>query len=160
MACSKGGGMYFWKCWRDTRSIFFIPLIIAAVIMPVAAVVCVGTGLLEEFGLSAVLSTFGLLGMVAALGLGVLGASEEFAEKTVQFLFTKPRTPAYFVWAGWSVGCIELLLIALVNLSVFWVTLSRFNWNPYHYTLFRSNTQHNILTSMMGSMSQFLSNYY
>jgi hypothetical protein len=148
--------MYFWKCWRDTRSLFFILLIIAAVIMPVAAVVCVGTGLLEEFGISAILSTFGLLGMVAALGLGVLGASEEFAEKTVQFLFTKPRTRAYFVWAGWAVGCIELLLIALVNLSVGWVTLSRYTRNPFHSTLFGSTTPQHIVDSMVGGLILFL----
>jgi len=37
--------MYFWKCWRDTRSFFIVFLIIAAIVMPVAAVVCLGTPL-------------------------------------------------------------------------------------------------------------------
>jgi hypothetical protein len=53
--------MYFWKCWRDTRPFFIVFLMIAAAMMPAAAVVCVGTGLLEEFGTSAVLSTFALI---------------------------------------------------------------------------------------------------
>ncbi len=118
--------MYFWKCWRDSRSLFVILAIIAAVIMPVAALVSVGTKLLEQFGTSAFLSTFGLFGMLSSLALGTLVASEEFADKTVQFLFSKPRSRAYFVWTGWAVGCLELLLIALVNLSAGWLTLSRY----------------------------------
>jgi ABC-type transport system involved in multi-copper enzyme maturation permease subunit len=91
--------------------------------MPVAAVVSVGTKLLEEFGTSAFLSTFGLLGMLTALALGTFIASEEFADKTVQFLFTKPRSRAYFIWAGWAIGGVELFLIAIVNLSAGWLTL-------------------------------------
>jgi ABC-type transport system involved in multi-copper enzyme maturation permease subunit len=97
--------MYFWKCWRDTRSFFIVFAIIAAVVMPVAAVVCVGTGLLENFGAEAFRSTFALIIMFVALALGALCASEEFAGSTIHFLFTKPRTRAYFLWTGWAVGC-------------------------------------------------------
>src|SRR5260370_18256113 len=112
--------MYFWKCWRASRSLLVILAIIAAVIMPVAGLVSVGNKLLEQFGTSAFLSSFGLFGMLSSLALGTLVASEEFADKTVQFLFSKPRSRAYFVWTGWAVGCLELLLIALVNLSAGW----------------------------------------
>ena len=62
--------------------------------MPVAAVVCVGTGLIEEFGVSAFQSTFGLVLVSVALGLGAIGAIHEFADKTAHFLFTKPRSRA------------------------------------------------------------------
>ena len=141
--------MYFWKCWRDTRSFFVVAVIIAAVMMPVAAAVCKGTGLLEDFGPSAFLSTFGLLGMVTALGVGAVGASEEFADKTVYFLFTKPRSRAYFVWAGWAVGCFEVLLISLVNLAVGWAVLARHATNPANSGLFGSITAHQIVSNFI-----------
>jgi hypothetical protein len=147
--------MYFWKCWRDSRSLFSILAIIAAVIMPVAALVSVGTKLIEQFGTSAFLSTFGLFGMLSSLALGTLVASEEFADKTVQFLFSKPRSRAYFVWTGWAVGCLELLLIAIANLSAGWFTLSHYT-NPFHSTLFGSTTGHEIVTNIINSLILFL----
>ncbi|HEY2548792.1 MAG TPA: hypothetical protein VGI46_22135 [Candidatus Acidoferrum sp.] len=106
--------MYFWKCWRDTRSFFVVFLIIAAIVMPVSAMVSLGTHLVEDFGLSAFLGTFGLVLTAVALGLGAIGASHEFAENTAHFLFTKPRSRAYFVWAGWAVGFAELLAVAAI----------------------------------------------
>jgi hypothetical protein len=130
--------MYFWKCWRDTRSFFVVFLIIAAIVMPVAAVVSLGTHLVEDFGPPAFLDTFGLIFMAVALGLGAIGASHEFAENTAHFLFTKPRSRAYFVWVGWAVGFAELLAVAAVNILVGWATLSHFGKNPLHSTVFGS----------------------
>lgn len=132
--------MYFWKCWRDSRSFFLVFLIIAAVIMPVAAVVCVGTGLLENFGSEAFRSTFEIITLFVALALGALGASEQFARSTVHFLFTKPRSRAYFVWTGWVVGCAQLLAVDFVNLAVGAATLSHYGKNPFHSVLFGSVT--------------------
>jgi hypothetical protein len=141
--------MYFWKCWRDTRSFFLVFLIIAAIVMPVAAVVCVGTHLVEDFGTSAFLTTFGLILTAVALGLGAVGAVHEFAEKTAHFLFTKPRSRAYFVWVGWAVGCAEFLAVAVVNLLAGWLTLSHYSKNPFHSTLNGSITTQNILDPLI-----------
>jgi hypothetical protein len=141
--------MYFWKCWRDTRSFFLVFLIIAAIVMPVAAVVCVGTHLVEDFGTSAFLTTFGLILTAVALGLGAVGAVHEFAEKTAHFLFTKPRSRAYFVWVGWAVGCVEFLAVAAVNLLAGWLTLSHYSKNPFHSTLNGSITTQNILDPLI-----------
>jgi ABC-type transport system involved in multi-copper enzyme maturation permease subunit len=116
--------MYIWKCWRDTRSFFLAFLIIAAAAIPVTAMVCKKTGLVQVFGRDAVVSTFGLLMTVIALGLGSIGAIHEFADKAVHFLFTKPRSRAYFVWAGWAVGCAEIMAIAIVNLAAGAATLA------------------------------------
>ena len=124
--------MYLWKCWRDTRSFFLVFLIGAAIVMPVAAVVCKGTGLVQEFGADAFQATFGLLLIAVALGLAAIGAIHEFGDKTAHFLFTKPRTRAYFVWVSWSVGLGELLAIAAVNFLAGWLTLLRFSKNPLH----------------------------
>jgi len=107
-------------------------LIGAAIVMPVAAVVCKGTGLVQEFGADAFQATFGLLLIAVALGLAAIGAIHEFGDKTAHFLFTKPRTRAYFVWVSWSVGLGELLAIAAVNFLAGWLTLLRFSKNPLH----------------------------
>lgn len=141
--------MYFWKCWRDTRYFFIVFLIIAAIVMPVAAVVCVGTHLVEDFGTSAFSSTFGLILTALALGLGAIGAVHEFAEKTAHFLFTKPRRRAYFVWAGWAVGFAELLAIATVNFLAGWATLSHYSKNPFHSTLNGSMEAQNFLDPLI-----------
>jgi ABC-type transport system involved in multi-copper enzyme maturation permease subunit len=130
--------MYFWKCWRDTRSFFIVFAIIAAIVMPVAAVVCVGTGLLETFGREAFLSTFALIVMFVALALGALCASEEFADSTIHFLFTKPRSRAYFLWTGWVAGCAQLLAIALINRAAGSLTLAHYSKNPAHVAVLDS----------------------
>jgi hypothetical protein len=111
-------------------------LIGAAIVMPVAALVCKGTGLVEEFGASALQGTFPLILLAVALGLGAIGAIHEFGDKTAHFLFTKPRTRAYFVWVSWSVGFGELLAIAGVNFLAGWLTLLRFSKNPLHSPVF------------------------
>jgi ABC-type transport system involved in multi-copper enzyme maturation permease subunit len=116
--------MYLWKCWRDTRSFFLAFLIIAAAAIPVTAVICRGTGLMRDFGADAVSSTYGLLMTIITLGLGAIGAIHEFSDKAVHFLFTKPRSRAYFVWGGWAVGCAEVLAISLVNVAAGGVTLA------------------------------------
>jgi ABC-type transport system involved in multi-copper enzyme maturation permease subunit len=141
--------MYVWKCWRDTRSFFIVFLIIAAIVMPVAAVVCVGTHLVEDFGTSAFSTTFGLILTAVALGLGALGAIHEFAEKTAHFLFTKPRSRAYFIWVGWAVGFAELLAVATVNFLAGWATLSHYSKNPFHSTLNGSMTTENFLDALI-----------
>lgn len=141
--------MYFWKCWRDTRSFFLVFLIISAIVMPVAGVVCLGTRLVEDFGTSAFSSTFGLILMAVALGLGAIGAIHEFSENTTHFLFTKPRSRSYFVWAGWAVGFAELLAVAAVNFLAGWFTLSRYSKNPFHSALFPSLTADSFLGNLV-----------
>lgn len=141
--------MYLWKCWRDTRYFFIVFLVIAAIVMPVAAVVCLGTHLVADFGTSAFSTTLGLILMAVALGLGAIGAIHEFAENTAHFLFTKPRSRSYFVWAGWAVGLAELLAVATVNFFAGWLTLSRYSENPFHSALFGSMTAHTLLDPLI-----------
>ena len=141
--------MYFWKCWRDTRSFFVVFLLISAIVMPVAGVVCLGTRLVEDFGISAFSGTFGLILMAVALGLGAIGAIHEFSENTTHFLFTKPRSRSYFVWAGWAVGFAELLAVAMVNFLGGWLTLSRYSKNPFHSALFGSMKADSFLENLV-----------
>lgn len=122
--------MYFWKCWRDTRAFFIALAVISAATTPVSAALIVGTGLHDGFGRSIFISTVAFILLVVALGLGAIGAVQEFTDKTAHFLFTKPRSRAYFVWAGWAVGCIEFLVIILVNLLSGWLTVAHYSKVP------------------------------
>ena len=137
--------MYFWKCWRDTRSFFIAFLIIAAAAVPVTALVCTGTGLMRDFGKEAVSSTFGLLMTVITLGLGAIGAIHEFSDNAVHFLFTKPRSRAYFVWSGWTVGCVEVMAIAIVNVLAGGITLALYSKGQFGSALFRALSGFNIV---------------
>jgi ABC-type transport system involved in multi-copper enzyme maturation permease subunit len=136
--------MYFWKCWRDTRSFALVFLVMAAAAMPITALVSKGMNLQEGFGPGAFLSTFALILFVVALGLGTIGAIQEFTDKTAHFLFTKPRPRFYFVWAGWVVGCAELLAIALMNLLTGWLTLAHYGKSPLWSVLFGLLKKQNI----------------
>jgi ABC-type transport system involved in multi-copper enzyme maturation permease subunit len=106
--------------------------------MPVAALVCSGTHLVEDFGLSAFQTTHALILNILALGLGAICAVNEFGDKTAHFLFTKPRPRAYFVWIGWLVGCTELVVIGIINLLSGWLTLSRYSHHPFQSGIFLS----------------------
>jgi len=136
--------MYLWKCWHDTRSFFIFFLVIAAASTPITAAVGVGTSLMEGFGTTVLLPTLITMLFIVALGLGAIGAIQEFTDKTAHFLFTKPRSRAYFVWAGWAVGSIELLIIALVNLSAGWLTLVHYSKRPFGTVLFNALKKHDI----------------
>jgi hypothetical protein len=128
--------MYAWKCWRDTRLFFLVFVIIAAAAMPVAAVVSTGTHLIVQTGTPAFQLTFSSLTVIVALALGAISAIQEFTEKTTHFLFTKPRSRAYFVWISWLIGCAELLGVAATNFLSGWLTLAHYGINPFQSHLF------------------------
>ena len=117
--------MYLWKCWRDTRVLFVVSLVVALIVMPTSVVV-LGTGLLTDSGPAAVSSTLFLVTSLMALAVGALGASEQFGDRTIHFLYTKPRRRAYFVWVNWALGCAELGVVAVVNILIGWAVLSRY----------------------------------
>jgi ABC-type transport system involved in multi-copper enzyme maturation permease subunit len=127
--------------------------------MPVAAVVSLGSHLVEDFGPSAFLDTFALILIAVPLGLGAVGASHEFDEKTAQFLFTKPCSHAYFVWVGWAVGFAELLAVVAVNFLAGWATLSHYSKNPFHSTLNGSLTAQNFLDPLISCIWTYCLTY-
>jgi hypothetical protein len=50
-----------------------------------------------------------LIILLAALTLAVASIGEEYKEKTLDFLLTRPRRRRYWVWTCWSVGAGEIL---------------------------------------------------
>jgi hypothetical protein len=112
-------------------------MVMAAAVMPVTAAIGVGTTLLEKgFAKGIFISTLVFMLFVVALGLGAIGAIQEFTDKTAHFLFTKPRPRFYFVWIGWVVGCTEILAIALVNVLVGGITLAHYGKIPFGSVVF------------------------
>ena len=130
--------MYLWKCWRETRLFCIAFLIIAAAIMPVTAAASVGTHFMEEFGGIVFTSAMATILIGMALWLGVISALHGFDDRTVQFLFTKPRSRTSFLWIGWAIGCAELLGVGLVNIVAGWLTLSIYSSHPLSSKVFGS----------------------
>jgi len=130
--------MYVWKCWRDSRSRF-----IASVIALLALCVfftymevkfafgAIGAGPPSSvsqtwshatgFVLGGVASLFTLL---IGLVMGASGPGEEFKERTADFLLVRPRRRSYWVWTGWSVGVLELSVMAFLAVAATFGTLT------------------------------------
>jgi hypothetical protein len=118
--------MYLWKCWRDTRWFFVVFLAIAGLPMPMAAFASRFAAVIREAGPMAFKNTFAMVATAVAYSLATICAIQEFTDKTAHFLFTKPRSRAYFVWMSWLVGFAELLIVAAVNLFVGWRVLAHY----------------------------------
>jgi hypothetical protein len=116
--------MYLWKCWRDTR------------IVLVASLVCIGVLFVSIVSKDIVIDQhapferlsnilpFALtiqafpISFVAWL-LGSFGVGRDLGERSGSYLFTRPKSRAYFVWCDWGVGMAQLLPIAaLLNLML------------------------------------------
>jgi hypothetical protein len=151
--------MYLWKCWRDTRSFYIAFLVVAATAIPVIAFASAGTNIMRDMGMVAVSGTFGLIMMVTGLGLGALGAAHEFAEEGTHFLFTKPRSRLYFVWAGCSVGCMEILSIAVVYLVASCATLALCGIRPFRSPLLGSLEERNMAEMLLFALFAYALTY-
>ncbi len=130
--------MYVWKCWRDTRWFFVVFLAIAALPMPMAAFASHGGTAILDAGSIAFKNTFAMVVTAVAYALATICAIQEFTDRTAHFLFTKPRSRGYFVWASWMVGLAEMLTVAAVNLLVGWRVLAHYGVSvfsdAYHHT--------------------------
>ena len=123
--------MYFWKCWRDSRArliayvavigLFVLVITVSAEISPDAWTGDRTKGFLYLWG--RVLGTSRLLIPFLALGFAASGVGEEFAQRTAEFLLTRPRSRRYFVWMGWAAGAAQLLLLASAYLMVAFIAL-------------------------------------
>ena len=151
--------MYLWKCWRETRFFTIVFVIIAAAVMPVTAALSSGTHFMAEFGRAAFTTVLTSILAGMALWLGVIGALHGFDDKTVQFLFTKPRSHASFVWIGWAVGCVELLVVGFVNIFAGWFTLSMYNSRALIAEVFGSSATQDYTFAFVLSLLSYCSTY-
>jgi hypothetical protein len=111
--------MYFWKYWRDTRRGVFVYVILFTLFMAVWFHLMVRANRTHEVGGDAtgfwqisIGMIFGLnylCGLVMGFCIGCSSAGADIGSGSGDFLFTRPRSRKFFVWAGWSAGMLELL---------------------------------------------------
>jgi hypothetical protein len=120
--------MYLWKCWRDTRIVLAASLLcVGALFVFILRQNIVVYGSFEDISnvvpLDLAVEAFPI-GFVAWL-LGGFGVGRDLGERSGSYLFTRPRSRAYFVWCDWAVGMALLVpIVALLNL-VFGVLVHR-----------------------------------
>jgi hypothetical protein len=121
--------MYLWKCWRDTR------VVLAASMLCIAAlfVFVLRQNLVLDRGPFEYLpNIFPFLLSVQAFPLsfvawllGFFGVGRDLGERSGSYLFTRPRSRAYFVWCDWGVGMAVLLPIVAFLALLFGALLRR-----------------------------------
>ncbi len=128
--------MYFWKCWRESRARFAEGVIAVATICVAVTIVESGTTAARvgtAMGPSPIWTniTATVLGgwasffvLLWALLMGSAGVGQEFKDRTAAFLLTRPRRRRYWVWAGWSVGVLELTVLVFLAAVATLVTLA------------------------------------
>ena len=113
--------MYLWKCWRDTREVLAVSLLLIGVLF---VFVLKQNVVLDHHApferISTILPVFLTLqafpvSFVAWL-MGTFGAGRDLGDRGGSYLFTRPRSRAYFVWCDWAVGMAQLVpILALLN---------------------------------------------
>lgn len=124
--------MYAWKCWRETRARFVALLILFVVI---AILVTLAPGLKErngwwyfdrseyrhDLGLMSlsivgpmILSALWGSGCLSAAFLGITSPGSELEPGTIEYLWTRPRSRAFFHWTHWGICVAEMIAVAII----------------------------------------------
>ncbi len=116
--------MYLWKCWRDTRSTFYV--LVGAILAvgafagyvawdPFGWIAAKAQDLRELWeGSAGVFVTMAMqLVPVAGFVLGALGVGTEFEKGTADFLLTRPRSRRYLLWTSWGLGAAQVVALVL-----------------------------------------------
>lgn len=107
--------MYLWKYWRESRITFVIAVLVLAlaswglVSLPRAP---------EGFKLAAaadavVIALLSFPLAFLAWRFGSFGVGSDLGDRCGAYLFTRPRSRAFFVWHDWSYGMAQLLAIVV-----------------------------------------------
>jgi ABC-type transport system involved in multi-copper enzyme maturation permease subunit len=144
--------MHVWKFWRDTRRGVFIYLALLA-----GSTVLWLTGMrkanrignihgdpatlrMMEVGITFALAYLCALAMAFVIGNNSVGS--DIGKGTGDFLLSRPRSHAYFVWAGWVAGIVELAVLILITIVFVFgldVLVTGAAWrnipSPLHFTI-------------------------
>lgn len=142
--------MYFWKCWRESRSHFIAGVIVLVAICSLLTVAAARFGGPESIRTGAppsaaqawssaawvVLGSWvSLLTIVWGFVLGSHGLGNEFEERTADFLFTRPRRRRYWVWVGWPIGLLELSVVVFAAVMTTFALLTYLTGQVYTWRL-------------------------
>jgi ABC-type transport system involved in multi-copper enzyme maturation permease subunit len=128
--------MYAWKCWRETRARFIV-LVIGITAAGIFAVLAPGLNehngswsfdraaytrnpavMAEIFLIPVLLGVLWGSGFLAGAFLGMTSPGSELDTGTIEYLWTRPRARATFLWTHWCISALEVLLVALVPMYV------------------------------------------
>jgi hypothetical protein len=110
--------MYLWKYWRESRITFAVGLLLVGLLLWDVLKIHVSAlhrlpgdvsqqNLAQLYLVIAAPLTF-LLGFLG-LRFGSFGVGRDLGEGSGWFLFSRPRTRAFFVWSDWGFGMTQLL---------------------------------------------------
>jgi hypothetical protein len=129
--------MYLWKQWHESRilsALGLIGLLLLAVLVTKGIVTMNNThdGRLNSNGPDAIVGILVasfyveavLIGCWAWL-LGSMGAGKNIGEESGSFLFTRPRTRAWFLWHDWAFGMVLLAMVTTVSGILFSILIHR-----------------------------------
>jgi len=119
--------MYLWKYWRESRITFAVGLLLVGLLLWAVLKIHVsalssGPGDVSQQNLAQLYLVIAapltlLLGFLG-LRFGSFGVGRDLGEGSGSFLFSRPRTYAFFVWSDWGYGMTQLLLIVLAANAV------------------------------------------
>ena len=122
--------MYLWKYWRESRITFAVGLLLVGLLLWAVLKIHLGglhrlPGDVSKQNLAQLYLVIAapLTLLVGFLGLrfGSFGVGRDLGEGSGSFLFSRPRTRAFFVWSDWVYGMTQLLLIVLAaNAMLAW----------------------------------------
>jgi hypothetical protein len=113
--------MYLWKCWRDTREVLAVSLLLVGVLFVFVLrwnIVLDPHPPFERIStiLPAFLSLQAFPVSFVAWLMGTFGVGKDLGDRSGSYLFTRPRNRAQFVWCDWAVGMAQLVpILALLN---------------------------------------------
>jgi len=124
--------MYLWKYWRETRIVFAVCIAGIALLF----LILPGSNLAIQTNQQP--SNALMIGLMVTLVfelfpvsfiawlLGSYGVGRDLGEKTGSYIFTRPRSRAFFVWSDWAYGMTELLAIVVLLNTVLGLYVRRF----------------------------------
>jgi hypothetical protein len=119
--------MYLWKYWRESRITFIVGMVLVGLLL--WAVLEIPMGVLMRGNQSSgidnsseiYLIVFGILTLPVgffALIFGRFGVGRDLGEGSGSFLFSRPRSRAFFVWSDWGFGMAQLLSLVIAANAV------------------------------------------
>jgi hypothetical protein len=126
--------MYLWKYWRESRITFAVGIALVGLLLWGVLKIPVGTLMQGSHGAGQHSDNLLYLFIVApltlpfaflALKFGSFGVGRDLGEGSGSFLFSRPRSRAFFVWSDWGYGMAQLLLIVLAANAVLALAIRR-----------------------------------
>jgi len=127
--------MYLWKYWRESRITFAVGLALVGLLLwgmlkmhvgyPGPATAYSENGVALNTAQSIPPQMYLIITSILTLPLGFLalrfgsfGVGRDLGEGSGGFIFSRPRTRAFFVWSDWGYGMAQLLLLVLAANAV------------------------------------------